>query len=378
VTVLAPNDDIVLEVLRDLEYTNVKVVEDFETVKIKGLTLTFTPSALPEGEPPEHGFIVHDGNVTLWNQIDTVVTPPMIEYMHQLYGRPDFAHVRFEPLLEGNFGFHQSLKLPFDEYASFLKVVKALRPGFIVPGSAAFRYCDRYDFLNRYSFPTSPQQFLTDMADFCPDIGSSLFFPGDVAEISPQGVEIRKGHSGFVRVDETDTYVLEFKPIHEVTPIRTLTEDAAEHEEQRRQVTEFIEKEMTARLMKSEMAEVWAHWKVSYQLEVFGKEDSDIWTVDFAREPRAEKAVTGKINLYEGISCSELYRLMKGRTNWNFVGASAQYRTFHNIYRVDDGQFQFFPQENKFPQPLRTLFPPDHEMERQMFLKDVKRWKDKA
>ena len=72
----------------------------------------------------------------MWNQVDTIVSPEIIQFIHKLYGKIDFAHNRYLPLLEGNFSFHQSLNLPFDEYNSFLHVVKALGPKVSVPGSA--------------------------------------------------------------------------------------------------------------------------------------------------------------------------------------------------------------------------------------------------
>ncbi|HIE41935.1 MAG TPA: hypothetical protein EYP95_01605, partial [Nitrospinaceae bacterium] len=78
--VLAPNDEILLEVLNELEFKNVTVVEDFKTLEIKGLTLTPTPSLNKQDYFPEHGILVHDGEVTLWNQVDTIVTPDIIKY----------------------------------------------------------------------------------------------------------------------------------------------------------------------------------------------------------------------------------------------------------------------------------------------------------
>ena len=41
---LAPNDEILLEVMEELGFKEVRVVRDFEPMEIKGLTLTSTPS----------------------------------------------------------------------------------------------------------------------------------------------------------------------------------------------------------------------------------------------------------------------------------------------------------------------------------------------
>lgn len=377
--VLAPQDEILLDVLKELEFKDVRVVADFESMQIKGLTLTPTPSLNEQDYFPEHGLLVHDGEVTVWNQVDTIVVPKIIQYIHQLYGRVDLAHVRYLPLLEGNFTFHNALELPFEEYRSFLMAAGALRPRFAVPGSAGFRYRDEFEFLNRYSFPTTQEQFLRDLSDFCPDIGSSTFFPGDVAEVTPEGVKILRQDSDFVRVRESDGDRLEFKPVMEVQPLKTLTTDAAQREKEKQVVTDFIENQMVDLLAQNKNVQTWVEWKTAYQLEVFGQNGSDIWSVDFGGEDAAiQRGSVGKINLYEGISYSEFYKLIGKQTSWDFVGVAAQYRTFKNIYRVEKGNAERYPDEKRFPQPLTEIFPSDREMDREKYMKDVRRWKGKA
>lgn len=375
VQVLAPNDPILLDVLRELEYENIRVVTDFESIRIKDLTLTATPS-LNKDDFPEHGMLVHDGEVTIWNQVDTIVSPEIIQYMWKHYGQVDFAHLRFVPLLEGSFSFHKALSLPFEEYSSFLKVASALNPKFSVPGSAAFRYTDQFGFLNQYSFPTTQPQFLKDLKDFAPDLKSHTYFPGDVAEITAKGTRIHEQASDFVRVIKDDGLLVEFKPVSEVRGIKTLTADKAGQEKDLEIVSRFIENEFVDRLLKCDVAEAWTHWKIVYQIEVFGEEGSDIWSIDFgAKQIRVVKENLAKINLYEGISCSELRGLIEKTANWDFIGVAAQFRTFNNIYRVLEGRFEFWPPEKKFPQPLVVVFSDDEEMKREKFMKDVRKWK---
>lgn len=377
--ILAPNDEILLEAMEELGFNEVRVVRDFEPMEIKGLTLTPTPSLNKQDYFPEHGLLIHDGEVTAWNQVDTIVTPDIIEHIKKLCGQIDFAHNRYLPLLEGNFSFHQNLNLPFDEYNSFLQVVKALGPKFSVPGSAGFRYRDEYAFLNQYSFPATQEQFVKDLADFCPDVKTGTFYPGDSVEISPDGVDLQRQESDFVSILENNGHLVEFKPVAEVPPIRTLTKDKDRHEAERLAVTQFVEEHFLDALPPAQVDNAWRKWKVAYQLEVFGQNGSDIWSVDFASDDlKIVKGRIGKINLYEGISCSELYRLMEGETNWDFVGIAAQYRCFHNIYRVGQGNFECFPQDKKFPPPLMEIFPAGREMDREKFMKDVRRWKEKT
>jgi len=343
--------------------------------------LTPTPSLNEQDYFPEHGLLIHDGSVTIWNQVDTIVSPDIIKYIHRLYGQPDMAHMRYLPLLEGNFNFHSTVELPMEEYSSFLKVAGACRPKFVVPGSAGFRYRDEFKFLNKYSFPTTQEQFLRDLKEFCPEINSSSLYPGDVANITKEGVQISRGSSDFIKMTEDDGHKIEFKPVLEVPAIRTLTKDKVEHEKQWFEVVNFIEKEFVDKVIQQKAVQQWVEWQVVYQIEVFGQEGSQIWCMDFTEEDASIiKGRVGKINLYEGIACSELYGLIHNDTSWDYVGINGQYRTFKDVYRIRLGEFEKWEGQGKekFLQPLTEIFPAGQDMDRAKFMRDVKRWKSKA
>jgi UDP-MurNAc hydroxylase len=378
--ILAPNDEIVLDVLRELNYKNITIVDDFKPITVEDVTLIATPS-LNEGDYfPEHGLIVNDGNVVVWNQVDTVVSPEIISHINKSYGRLDFSHSRFLPLLEGNFTHHKTLAIPFDEYSSFLKVAGALKPKFIVPGSAAFRYRDELNFLNRYSFPITPEQFLADLADFCPEIKTSTFNPGDIAYVTKEGVRIDRQSSEFVSVQEDDSHKIIFKPVMEVTPIISKPISLGSSTNELQLIEDYITGEYLEILSSSDKLDGWRHWQTTYQLEVFDSSGSSkTWNIDF-KEKRLQvrKNNHRKINLYEGIAAFDLLKLIKGTTSWDYVGISGNYRTFSNIYRIGTGTFEFFPLDRPFPLPLLQTFPNNQEMDRKKYMKDVLRWKERA
>ncbi len=384
--ILAPADSLLLDVLNQLEFKNIKVAKDFESIKVKDVTLIPTPSrnqlSTSEDHYPEHGLIVNDGEVTIWNQVDTLVSPEIIESIRQLYGQIDFAHVRFVPLIEGNFSYHKQTELPLNEYCTFLNAVKTLAPKMVVPGAAFFRYRDEIGFLNKYSFPTTIEQFIRDLEGFCPEVPCKLFLHGDVAHITKDGVRIEKQSSDFVRMQEDDSHLATFKPVMEVPAIKSQTIDLAEHEREMKVVENFIENCLLERILNSELLGGWQHWQIVYQLEVFGQEGSQPWSIDFASpdKPQLHKGDIGKINLYEGISSSELCALIEGSTSWDYVTLCGNYRTFNNIYRVTDGGFEIPPEDrsNYALEPLMDIFPWDGDMDRRKFMKDVKRWKGKA
>jgi L-ascorbate metabolism protein UlaG (beta-lactamase superfamily) len=384
-TILAPNDEILVDVLKELGFKNIRVVTDFEPMQFKDVTLTPTPSrnqiSTSEDYYPEHGLLVNDGEVTVWNEVDTLVDPETIDHIRELYGQIDLAHVRFVPLIEGNFSYHKQTNLPLSEYCTFLNVVKTLGPKMVVPGAAFFRYRDEIGFLNQYSFPTTMEQFIRDLATFCPEVPCSSFLHGDVMYVTTDGVRIEKQSSDFVCIRENDGHRVAFKPVMEVPPIRTRTTDPKQHKREMNVIRDFIENRLMGRILKSNMLGGWLHWQVVYQLEVFGQEDSEVWSIDFAQDKlRVQKGDLGKINIYEGIGSSELYALIEGTTSWDYVTLCGNYRTFNNIYRVTNGSFEIPPEDksNYTLEPLMEAFPWDKAMDREKFMKDVRRWKGKA
>ena len=381
--VLAPQDNLLLDILNELEFKNIKVVTDFEPIKIKDVTITPTPSrnqlSTAEDPFPEHGLLVNDGEVTIWNQVDSLVNPEIIQQVGELYGQIDFFHSRFVPLIEGNLSYNKPLTLPISEYCTFLNIVKALNPRFVVPGSAAFRYRDELLFMNQVSFPITQDQFLRDLEVFCPEVPKAPFFPGDIAHISKEIIEIKKQSSDFVQVREDDSHLITFKPQAYVPVITTQTTNPTEYKREMQVVDDFIGNCLIERVLKSELLEGWKHWQIVYQLEVFGQNKPQAWTVDFSQsgEPKLHKGDIGKINIYEGISSSELCALVEGKTSWDYVTLCGNYRTFNNIYRITDGRFELPPEDksNYALEPLMDIFPWDSDMDRQKFMRDVKRWK---
>jgi hypothetical protein len=199
--------------------------------------------------------------------------------------------------------------------------------------------------------------------------------------VTTDGVRIEKQSSDFVRIRENDGHRVAFKPVMEVPPIRTRTTDPKQHEKEMKVIRDFIENHLMERILRSDMLKFWLHFQVVTQLEVFGQEGSEVWGIDFAQDKlRVQKGDLGKINIYEGIGSSELCALIEGTTSWDYVTLCGNYRTFHNVYRVTDGSLELPPEDlsNYSLEPLMEAFPWDEAMNREKFMKDVRRWKGKA
>ena len=182
-----------------------------------------------------------------------------------------------------------------------------------------------------------------------------------------------------MQVREDDSHLITFKPHAYVPVITTQTTEPTEYKREMQVVDDFIGNCLLERVLKSELLEGWKHWQIVYQLEVFGQDKPQAWTVDFSQsgEPKLHKGDIGKINIYEGISSSELCALVEGKTSWDYVTLCGNYRTFNNIYRITDGRFELPPEDksNYALEPLMDIFPWDRDMDRQKFMRDVKRWK---
>ena len=145
------------------------------------------------------------------------------------------------------------------------------------------------------------------------------------------------------------------------------------------QVQIHIQNQFMDMILKSNMISGWQHWRIVYQLEVFGQKGSEMWSIDFGKgKPFIQEGDIGKINLYEGISSSELVALIENRTSWDFVSLCGNYRTFNNVYRISDGRFEYYPSEEieHVLEPLMDVFPSNIDMDREKYMKDVRRWKD--
>jgi len=99
--VLAPKDDLLLDVLNELEFKNIKIVSDFEPIHVNDVVITPTASlnqsSTAEDDFPEHGLLVSDGEVTIWNQVDSQVNPDIIQRIRELHGQIHFIHSLFLP-----------------------------------------------------------------------------------------------------------------------------------------------------------------------------------------------------------------------------------------------------------------------------------------
>ena len=129
------------------------------------------------------------------------------------------------------------------------------------------------------------------------DVKTSTFYSGDIACISSEGVRIDRQSSDFVRVLNDDSDKIIFKPVMEVTPIRSKISDSGSSSNELKIIEEFIEGVYIEKLNACDKIDGWKHWQTLYQIEVFDSNgDSQAWNIDFRdKKIRASKKNLGKI-----------------------------------------------------------------------------------
>ncbi len=107
----------------------------------------------------------------------------------------------------------------------------------------------------------------TDLEAFSPEIRSSTFYPGDVAEISAEGAKIHRQQTDLVTRQEDEIFRTAFNPVYEVPRIRTLTEDPELRVKEKEAVIRFIEDgTLLDKLSQSESMAAYRHWGIGYRL----------------------------------------------------------------------------------------------------------------
>jgi hypothetical protein len=82
----------------------------------------------------------------------------------------------------------------------------------VAPGSAGFRFCGDHAWLNAFLFPISPERFLTDLRQLCPEIETRIMKPGDVFEVTATALRHLPGQSCVATNESDDGDLINFDP----------------------------------------------------------------------------------------------------------------------------------------------------------------------
>lgn len=358
VDVLIPKDKLMASCLHELGYSKIYPLKDFDEVKIGSTNLLATRS---ENRVPEYGIIFADNDGVCWNQVDTIVSPKTIAFVKSRYETIDLLLAMWQPMLEANYQYNQSLVFPYFVYGKVLENIASIQPNAIAPGSNGFKCINGSSWLNQIVFPITPERFCHDVKSICPEIGENVFAPkpGDIFILENGKCTHGQGECSFVNQLSDNPETIDFIPVKVGSQLIDPNEDNYDLEEMK----EAINNELSLyfpqflRENKDRLFREHCRWKVIYQLEIVFPDEVQRWNFDFSQENIEAKVGRNPLaNLFSYLPASCFYGLLKEIKGWDYAGLGGYYRKFTKLYMpTSHGILQ--PEEEEITDPLLYRFP---------------------
>ncbi|KYC43087.1 hypothetical protein WA1_13375 [Scytonema hofmannii PCC 7110] len=359
VDVLIPKDKLLETCLRQLGYSQIYTLSDFDEVKIGSTTLIATRS---ENRVPEYGMLFADPSGVFWNQVDSLVNTKTINFVKSRYPRINFLLASWQPMLETEYQYNQSLSFPFPGYSHILQLIGLIKPKAISPGANGFKFIDGSSWLNQVVFPVTQEQFCRDIGKVCPEAGENIFSlqPGDICEFKDGRSTYLSGNSQFVKMIEDDRESLLFSPVTVSGELVDRNPDKYNLHEMRKTIEEEVCLNLPTFFMehKNDLFGEYVHWEVIYQLEIVFPDISQKWYFDFSEETiQCRRGTNPLANVFNIITASSFYGVLKGEKTWDYPGTGGYLRAFEKLYvasthgaiRPDLKSLSISPLALKFP-----------------------------
>lgn len=317
--VLCPADPFLLKALQLLGFADVRPLAPFEAVQLGDLELLPLPSANPD--VLEHALLVSDGEASVLQQVDALLTPDTLTRLSAERPVPD---VHLAMYASQHFGFFENRGLDLGAtHAANLGCALAVGAGCIVPASAGFRFAAPHDWLNPHVFPVSRERFAADLARLVPSARVEQLDPGDVLVIDNRADEqlvIERASSPFVRTVEKDGWRI----AHDSTaPVPALIDlDSAGFGREaivelvsgllKRGLREYVERALVS---GDDFVTRYRELAVAYRVDVVLPGEPLSFNIDFGSTPVAYDTAT-EPTVRLRIAGSTLVELVLGRTSW--------------------------------------------------------------
>jgi UDP-MurNAc hydroxylase len=336
VDVLIPQDKLIEDSLRQLGYSRIYRLKDFETVRMGSTSMMTTRS---EMRVPEYGMIFADESGVFWNAVDTLFSPQTIQYVRKQYPQIDFLLTPWQLGMEIVYQYNQSLSFPVESYSYILHLISLTQPKAIAAGAQGFKYINEAAWHNQIVFPLTRERFEHDLAQALPELQQNIFTlnPGDVLSLKQGKCHHSAGACEYAKMIVDDRDCLDFSPVQIGNPLRdpnpenydlntlrqTLESEISFH------LPQFIEEKLDSLFNEHR------RWQVIYQLEIIFPDGCQKWQIDFRQEKIQVKPGRNPLaNLFTYITASSFYNLVQKKRDWDYLFCSGEYRTFDKIYDV--------------------------------------------
>ena len=375
VDVLIPADKLLENCLRDLGYSQIYPLRDFNEVKIGSTHLIATRS---ENRVPEYGILFADPSGVLWNQVDSDISLETIRFVKSRYQQIDFLLAPWSPMLQNHYRENRSLSYPYSAYSRWLDNIGLTKPKAVAPGANGFKFINDSSWLNQVTFPLTREQFCRDVKIVCPEVGENVFQldPGDTLSFFEGQFEYIKGGSQFVRKLDEQGDDLDFSPVNINDSIIDNNPDGYDLKKMR----DLIEQEICINIPKfinenkSSLFLEHFHWNVIYQLEIIFPDSNCKWYFDFSDDEVYAKPERSMFaNLFSITTASSFYSLLNKIKGWDYILSGGFYGSYNRIYSVTTHGI-ITPKNYEIIDPLYIKFP-YREVFENIRHQEVEKWK---
>jgi L-ascorbate metabolism protein UlaG (beta-lactamase superfamily) len=333
--VFCPRDPLIVYGLKRLGFEGVTLLDPMQPISSWDLQLLPTRSEARGW--PEAGIVLADGTGVFWNQVDTPLSLETIRFVLERFGRVDLL---FAMYASQNFEFFESRhqEFPYETHRQNLETVLAIQPRAVVPASAGFKFCGQHAWLNRFLFPVSRERFLADLSQLDPAIKSFILDPGDVIEVSSDGISASRSALKCSRLIRDNSDELRFDPTAPIPPLLDPNPDGYAEDHMDQVISPFIEDGLfryAQDQLHNRLSVAWRYCscRAAYELEVLFPERSKRWLIDFrSREPA--------LHLNSGPDPDVVHRIAASAlTDWiqrkkGFFYTRAYSRRFSTLYQL--------------------------------------------
>lgn len=356
VDVLIPKDSLIADSLRQLGYSRIYCLGDFQKVRIGSTTLMTTRS---EVRVPEFGMVFADDSGVFWNTVDTYFAPPTIQTVRANYPKIDFLLTTWHVSLETKYQYNQHCSFPFALYGELLNLIQLVSPKAIAPGAQGWKFIKEAAWQNQVVFPLTRERFCYDLKQVLPNIGDNIFVldPSDVFTLNQEKYHLQVGACKYVNKIADDRESIEFAPVNVGANLIDGNPEKYDISLMKSVINQEIAEELS-KFIQDNLHTLFSnhhYWKVIYQLEVVFPDSVCKWNIDFSQPSiTVTEGRNPLANLFTYLTASSLYSLIQKKRDWDYLLCSGEYRHFHKIYS---------------PTPLEILTPPESAIQDPITLK---------
>lgn len=357
VDVLVPPDRLMVETLKELGYSSIYPLQEFDKVRCGDTVLMTTRS---EVRVPEFGLVVSDPAGVFWNTVDTYFAPPTIQKVRESYPTIDFLLATWHISMETAYQNHRPLAFPYELYSRLFALLRLVEPQAIAPGASGWKYIDHAAWQNQVVFPVTRERFCHDLQQSFPAIADRVFAfnPGDTIQFDRGRYDHAEASCDYARMVTDDRQCLDFSPVTVGNPLVDRNPAAVDETVLHNAITAAVETEFAAFLQahQSTLFHLHQHWQVILQLNVVFPESCGQWYLDFSQTPLT--LISGRhplANLFSYITASGFYSMLENHRGWDYLWCSGEYRTFHKIYQMTNHGILIPNSEESIAEPLQVF-----------------------